>query len=96
MCQPFADELRLANALAALHVMESDRIPLAVNDSLKRADLAIDISGDVRQEIESRELPGITDVEEANLLLRKSGLCWIAVGAVAAVLAWFAFFSDAN
>ena len=87
----FADELRLGNALAALHVMESDRIPLAVNDSLKRADLAIDISRDVRQEIESRELPTITDVEKANLLLRKSGLWWIAVGAVAAVLAWFAF-----
>ena len=35
----FADELRVGNALVSLHMMDSDHIPLAVKDSLQRADL---------------------------------------------------------
>jgi hypothetical protein len=83
----FADELRVGNTLAALHVMESDRMPLAVKDSLKRADSAFDISRNVRQHIESRPQPFPVDAEPSNLSLRKWAPWWIATAAVAAVIA---------
>lgn len=81
----FADELRVGNALAALYVMGSDDISLAVNDSLKRADHAIDISQRVRQEIESfpQSLPA--DGERSNLPLRKWAPWWIAASALIAL-----------
>ena len=81
----FADELRVGNALTALHVMNSDCIPVAVKDSLKRGDLAIDISRNVRQRIESRPQPLPADVERSNLLLRKWAPWWIATTAVFAL-----------
>ena len=87
----FADELRVGNTLAALHVMESDRIPLAVKDSLKRSELASDISHSVRQRIESRPQPSPADVERSNLPLRKWAPWWIATAAVAAVIALCVF-----
>ena len=87
----FVDELRVGNTLAALHVMESDRIPLAVKDSLQRGDLAIDISRNVRQRIESRPQPLPADVERSNLPLRKWAPWWIATAAVAAVIALCVF-----
>jgi len=83
----FADELRLGNALAALHVMDSDDIPRAVNDSLKRADHAIDISQRVRQKIENFTQPLPADGERLNLPIRKWAPWWIAASAVAAVIA---------
>jgi hypothetical protein len=87
----FVDELRVGNTLAALHVMESDRIPLSVKDSLQRGDLAIDISRNVRQRIESRPQPLPADVERSNLPLRKWAPWWIATAAVAAVIALCVF-----
>ena len=87
----FAGELRVGNTLAALHVMESDRIPLAVKDSVQRGDLASDISHSVRQRIESRPQPLPADVERSNLRLRKWTPWWIATAAVAALTACFAF-----
>lgn len=82
----FADELRVGNALAAIHMIESDRIPLAVKDSLQRGDLAIDISHSVRQRIECNLQPLSADVERSNLPLRKWAP-WIATATVAAVIA---------
>lgn len=87
----FADELRVGNALAALHVMDSDGIPLAVKDSLKLADSAIDISRDVRQHIESRPQSLPVDTEPSNLSLRKWAPWWIATVALAAVIALCVF-----
>jgi hypothetical protein len=83
----FADELRMVNTLAALHAMESGRIPLAVNASLQRGDLPIDISRSVRQRIESRPQPSPGDVERSNLSLRRWDPRWIAM--VAAVIALY-------
>ena len=85
----FADELRMGNTLAALHAMESGRIPLAVNASLQRGDLPIDISRSVRQRIESRPQPSPGDVERSNLSLRRWDPRWIAMVAVAAVIALY-------
>ena len=85
----FADELRIGNTLAALHVMESGRLPLAVKDSLKRADSAIDISRNVRQHIESRPQPLPADVERSDLPLRRWAPWGIA--AAAASIALFGF-----
>ncbi len=87
----FVAELRVGNTLAALHVMESDRIPLAVKDSLQRGDLAIDISRNVRQRIESRPQPLPADVERSNLSLRLWAPWWIATVATAAVIALWVF-----
>jgi hypothetical protein len=87
----FVAELRVGNTLAALHVMESDRIPLAVKDSLKRSDRAIDISRNVRQRIESRPQPLPADVERSHLPLRKWAPWWMATAAVAAVIALCVF-----
>lgn len=67
----FADELRVGNVLAAMHRMESDLIPLAVKDSLKRSELASDISHRVRQRIEGDLQPLPADVERSNRRLRK-------------------------
>ncbi|TWT84950.1 FecR protein [Planctomycetes bacterium CA13] len=83
----FIDELRVGNTLAALHVMESDRIPLAVKDSLQRGDVAIDIASNVRQRIESRTQTLPPDVERSNPPLRKWAPWWIATVAVAASVA---------
>ncbi|PHR90435.1 MAG: hypothetical protein COA78_35320 [Blastopirellula sp.] len=83
----FADELRFGNALAALHRMESDHIPLAVKDSIYRGDLAIDISRNVRQRIESRPQPLSADAERSDLPLRKWTSWWVATATVAAVIA---------
>ncbi len=87
----FVDEVRVGNTMAALNVMESDRIPLAVKDSLQRGDLAIDISRNVRQRIESRPQPLPADVERSNLPLRKWAPWWIATAVVAAVIALCVF-----
>jgi hypothetical protein len=87
----FAGELRVGNALAALYVMESDRIPLAVKDSLKRSELASDISHSVRQRIESRPQPLPADVERSNRPLRRWASRCIATSAVAAVIALYVF-----
>ena len=48
----FANELRSGNALAALHVFETDSLPHAVKDGLQRANREFDISQSVRQQIE--------------------------------------------
>lgn len=87
----FVDELRVGNTLAALHVMESDRIPLAVKDSLKRADSAIDVSRNVRQHIERQPQLLPFDAERSNLSLRKWAPWWLATTAVAAVIALCVF-----
>ncbi len=87
----FVAELRVGNTLAALHVMESDRIPLAVKDSLQRGELAVDISRNVRQRIESRPQRLPADVERSNLPLRKWAPWWIATAALAAVIALCVF-----
>ena len=87
----FADELRFGNALAALYVIGSDDISLAVNDSLKRADHAVDISQRVRQKIESFPQPLPADGERSNLPLRKWAPWWIAASAVAALIAPIVF-----
>ncbi|MBQ12757.1 MAG: hypothetical protein CMJ45_14560 [Planctomyces sp.] len=87
----FVDELRFGNTLAALHVMEPDSIPLAVKDSLQRGDLAIDISRNVRQRIESHLQPLPVDVERSILPLRKWAPWWIATTATAAVIALCVF-----
>ena len=87
----FAGELRVGNTLAALHVMESDRIPLAVKDSLKRSELASDISHSVRQRIESRSQPSPVDFQQSNLPLRRWAPWWIATSALAAVIALCVF-----
>lgn len=50
----FADELRIGNALVALHLADSDVISSSVCDSLSRATLAGDLSQKVRREIENR------------------------------------------
>ncbi len=82
----FADELRIGNTLAALHLMETDRIALAVKDSLKRSELASDISRDVRQRIERRPQALPANVDQSDLLLRK----WVPWSiATAAVIALF-------
>ncbi len=87
----FAGELRVGNTLAALHVMESGRLPLAVKDSLRQADSEIDISQNVRQQIENRSQDSSADVEPSNLSLRKWVPWWIATAAVAAVIALCVF-----
>ena len=84
----FAGELRVGNTLAALHVMESDRIPLAVKDSLARSKLSSDISHSVRQRIESRPQPLPADAERSILPLRKWAPWLIAT---AAAIALFVF-----
>lgn len=50
----FADELRIGNALAVLHLADSDVIPSSVRDSLSQSALAGDVSQKVRREIENR------------------------------------------
>lgn len=92
----FADELRIGNALAALHMMESDRIPLAVKDSLQRSELASDISHRVRQRIESQLQPLPADVERSNPPLRKWVPWWIATAAVIALCVFLITQPDAN
>jgi hypothetical protein len=92
----FVAELRVGSTLAALHVMESDRIPLAVKDSVQRGDLAIDISRNVRQRIESRPQPLPADVERSNLPLRKWAPWWIAVAAVIALCVFLPTQPDIN
>lgn len=87
----FADELRISNTLAALHVMDCDRLPLVVTDSLQQGDRAIDISRSVRQQIETRLLTLPGDVERSNLPLRKWVPWWIATAAVAVVIALSVF-----
>ena len=84
----FADELRVGNALVSLHMMDSDHIPLAVKDSLQRADLASDISSNVRQRIESGPQPMPADVERSKMPLNK-WTPWCLV--TAAVIALFVF-----
>lgn len=83
----FADELRIGNALAALRVTESHRIPLAVKDSLERADLEIDISRSVRQRIESDLQPGSVDVERPDPAIRRWTPWRIGTTAAATVIA---------
>ncbi|MGI9497499.1 MAG: FecR domain-containing protein [Mariniblastus sp.] len=84
---PFVDELRVGNALAALQVMDSDRIPLAVKDSLQQGDLAIDISRDVRRRIESRSRALPADFQQSNFPRRRWVPWFIATSAVAAAIA---------
>ncbi len=87
---PFVDELRVGNALAALHVMDSDRIPLAVKDSLQQADLPIDIARNVRRRIESSSNALPADFQPSNLPHRRWLPWFIAMSAVAASIAlWF-------
>ncbi|MCH2204074.1 MAG: FecR family protein [Fuerstiella sp.] len=81
----FADELRVGNALVSLHMMDSDHIPLAVRDSLQKADLASDISRKVRQRIESRAQPLLGDVELSKQLLTKWTSLWLVTAAVIAL-----------
>jgi hypothetical protein len=92
----FADELRVGNVLAAMHMMESDRIPLAVKDSLKRSELASDISHRVRQRIESQIQPLPADVKRSNLPLRKWAPWWIATAAVITLCVFLATHHDTN
>ena len=92
----FVDELRVGNTLAALHVMESNRVPLAVKDSLQRGDPAIDISSNVRRRIESRPQPLPADVERSNLPLRKWAPWWIATAAVVALCFFLPSQPDTN
>jgi hypothetical protein len=92
----FIDELRVGNTLAALHVMESDRIPLAVKDSLQRGDVAIDIASNVRQRIESRTQTLPPDVERSNLPLRKWATWWIATAAVIVLCVFLPTQPDTN
>ena len=82
---PFVDELRVGNALAALQVMDSDRIPLAVKDSLQQGDLAIDISRD-RASGASKVALGHCLLISSNQIFRAAvGWPWfIATSAVAA------------
>ena len=84
----FADELRVGNALVSLQMMDSDHIPLAVKDSLRRADLASDISSNVRQRIESGSQPMPADVDLSKMLLNKWTPWWLVT---AAVIALFVF-----
>ena len=84
----FADELRVGNALVSMQMMDSDHIPLAVKDSLRRADLSSDISSNVRQRIESGPQPMPVDVERSRMLLNK-WTPWLLV--TAAVIALFVF-----
>ncbi|MEL6109927.1 MAG: FecR domain-containing protein [Planctomycetota bacterium] len=50
----FADELRLINALAVIHIAETEEIPRAVSDSLQPADPIVDIPQRVRLQLEGR------------------------------------------
>ncbi|MEM6777824.1 MAG: FecR domain-containing protein [Planctomycetota bacterium] len=50
----FADELRLVNALSAMHVAETSQISGAVLDSLRSVNPTVDISQRVRRQLESR------------------------------------------
>ena len=84
----FADELRVGNALVSMQMMGSDHIPLAVKDSLRRADLSSDISSNVRQRIESGPQPMPADVERSKMLLNKWTPWWLVT---AAVIALFVF-----
>ena len=92
---PFVDELRVGNALAALSVLDSDRLPLAVNDCLKRSERAIDLSSDVRQRLESRVRPSSADGLQSGPAARRWSRgrtrWWIAACAVAAVVSLCVF-----
>lgn len=82
----FADELRFGNTLAALNVVESGCVPLAVKDSLKRADSEIDISQNVRQRIENRSRLASADVERSDLPRRKWASWWLATASAVIAL----------
>ena len=87
----FADELRTATALAALHVLDSDGIAPVVGDSLSCAAVATDISRDVRQKIESSQERAAAQVERSNMSNRKWLAAWIAsAAAILLSLGWFA------
>ena len=87
----FTDELRLGNALSALHLSESDDIPLAVKDSVCRAETSTDISQSVRRRIEGRSRSSTDSPEKAFVLLRHSKRLWMATVAVAASIALLAY-----
>jgi hypothetical protein len=90
-----ADELRMDNALAALHVLDSDGIAPAVTDSLLRAQATTDISQRVRQQIENGRHRCTVPVERPQWLSRKWTLAWIASAAVVLLmLGWFALPSN--
>ena len=87
----FADELRMANALAALHVLDSDGIAPVVADSLSRAAAATDISQGVRRQIESSQERGTAYVERSNRWNGKWVAAWLAsAAAILLCLGWFA------
>lgn len=65
----FADELRIGNALANLHLSDSDAIPTSVYDCLSQTVLADDVSQEVRQELVRKQ--------------SKAAFSSIALGAVA-------------
>lgn len=85
----FAEELRIGNTVAALHVMETDRIPSAVRDSLEQGELAIDISHSVRQRIESQSIP--VEAERSILPFPQWTRWWMAPAAVAAAIVLIVF-----
>jgi hypothetical protein len=88
----FADELRMSNALAALHVLDADGIAPAVRDSLSRAGETTDISRSVRRQIESAHPHLSAPVERSNVSLGQWPR-WSVVSATAMLLliGWFAF-----
>ncbi len=83
----FTDELRISNALTALHLSESDEIPSAVKDSLCRAETATDISRSVRRQIECRALRTAITGRETMPPVRTRKRMWIVTAAVAAAIA---------
>ncbi len=82
----FVDELRVANALAALRMVESEIIPLAVRDSLDQSKLATDISQNVRRRIEVRSQTASSNFQKSNQLPSRWSPWWLATSAVAAAV----------
>lgn len=87
----FARELRTTNALAALHVLDSDGIAPVVADSLSRAAETTDISENVRQRIESGQERKKIRVKRSTPSNRMWLSVWIAsAAAILLMLGWFA------
>ena len=87
----FADELRMSNSLAALHVLDSDGISPAVIDSLSRAGVVVDVSESVRRQIEVGAIQATVPFKR----LSRSSFKWTAVlmasaATVLLCLGWFA------
>ncbi|MEM9367861.1 MAG: FecR domain-containing protein [Planctomycetota bacterium] len=82
------EELRLANALTALQVIDTEEISRAVKDGLQRDMSAIDISQRVRQQLEDQSQPQPTHATPARSLTPRSLLSVAAVFLLVASATW--------